>query len=78
MSLKNLVDNSRTDKDTTHSYVDLYDKLLTHKKEKAKNILEIGINYGGTIKLWSDYFKNSNIYALDIMPIDCVWKELIY
>ena len=35
MSLKNLVDDSRTNKDTTHSYLDLYDKLLLQKKETA-------------------------------------------
>ena len=78
MSLKNLVNNSRTDKDTTHSYLDLYDKLLLQKKETAKNILEIGIHYGGSIKLWADYFTNANIYAIDIMSIDYVWEELIY
>ena len=76
MSLKNLVDNSRTDKDTTHSYLDLYDKLLLKRKETAFNILEIGIYYGGSIKLWADYFVNSVIYALDIMPIEYVWDEI--
>ena len=76
MSLKNLVDNSRTDKDTTHSYLDLYDKLLSKRKETAKNILEIGIYQGGSIKLWHDYFTNANVYALDIMPIDHVWNEI--
>ena len=78
MSLKNLVDNSRTDKDTTHSYLDLYDKLLSKRKETAKNILEIGIHYGGSIKLWADYFQNATIYALDIMSIHSVWDEIKY
>jgi hypothetical protein len=35
MSLIDLVDNSRTDKNTTHSYLDLYEKLLFSKKETA-------------------------------------------
>lgn len=76
MSLKNLVDNSRTDKDTTHSYLNLYHILLSYKRLTAKNILEIGIYYGGSIKLWADYFTNATIYALDIMPIEYVWDEL--
>ena len=76
MSLKNLVDNSRTDKDTTHSYLDLYDKLLLKRKETSFNILEIGIYYGGSIKLWGDYFTNATIYGLDIMPIDYVWNGI--
>ena len=76
MSLKNLVDNSRTDKDTTHSYLNLYHILLSYKRLTAKNILEIGIYYGGSIKLWGDYFTNATIYGLDTMPIDYVWNGI--
>lgn len=65
-SLIELVDNSRTDKNTRHSYLDTYEKLLISKKYTAKNILEIGIGIGGSIKLWHDYFTNADIYGLDI------------
>jgi len=74
MSLEDIVDNSRTDKNTTHSYLPLYQKLLIGKKETAKNILEVGIFLGGSIKLWSDYFTNANVYGLDIMNINEVWE----
>ena len=76
MSLVDLVDNSRTDKNTTHSYLELYQNLLISKKETALNVLEIGISSGGSIKLWSDFFTNANIYGLDIMNIDNIWKEI--
>lgn len=62
MSLEKIVDNSRTDKNTIHSYLSLYQKLLITKKETAKNVLEVGIYNGGSIKLWSDYFTNANVY----------------
>ena len=69
MSLSELVDNSRTDKNTTHSYLGLYQELLVSKKNTAKNILEIGIgdnvNNGGSILLWHDFFTQADIYALD-------------
>ena len=55
-----------TDKNTIHSYFDSYDKLFSPIKDSAKNILEIGIYAGGSIKLWHDYFVNANIYAVDI------------
>lgn len=74
MSLEEIVDNSRTDKNTVHSYLPLYQELLISKKESAKNVLEIGIYNGGSIKLWSDFFTNANVYALDIMNIDNVWE----
>jgi predicted O-methyltransferase YrrM len=83
MSLEELVDNSRTDKNTTHSYLSLYEKLLAGKKYTAKNVLEIGIGdgnqgatNGGSIKLWHDYFVNADVYALDIQHINAVWDGL--
>jgi len=70
MSLENIVDKSRTDKNTVHSYLPLYQKLLVKKKETAKNILEVGVQAGGSIKLWSDFFTNATVYGLDIMNND--------
>jgi hypothetical protein len=51
------------------------------KQYTAKNILEIGIGpkgtfNGGSIKLWSKFFKNATIYALDIINIQDVWSEI--
>jgi hypothetical protein len=66
MSLEQLVDNSKTDKNTYHSYLPLYQQLLISKKETAKNVLEVGIHTGGSIKLWSDFFTNATIYGLDM------------
>ena len=74
MSLEELADNSRTDKNTTHSYLPLYQQLLAGKKETAKNVLEVGIWAGGSIKMWSDFFVNANVYGLDI--INDVWEGL--
>jgi len=79
-TLNELVNNKHTDKNTTHSYLNLYENLLSTKKYTAKNILEIGIGYpggnGGSIKMWNDYFVNANIYALDIQYINDIWDEI--
>ena len=76
MSLEEIVDNRRTDKNTIHSYLPLYQQLLISKKETAKNVLEIGIYRGGSIKLWSDFFINANVYGLDIIDIDNIWEGI--
>lgn len=76
MSLLELVDNSRTDKNTVHSYLELYQNLLINKKDTAKNVLEVGIQDGGSIKLWSNFFINANVYGIDIMKIDKVWEGI--
>ena len=76
MSLISLVNNSKTDKNTRHSYLPLYELLLIDKKETALNVLEIGIDRGGSIKLWSDFFTSATIYGLDIMPNRKVWRNI--
>ena len=73
MSLEEIADNSRTDKNTTHSYLSLYQNLLISKKETAKNVLEVGIYNGGSIKLWNDFFINANVYGVDIINSNVVW-----
>ena len=82
MKLEELVDSFKTDKNTRHSYLPLYQKLLESKKETAKNVLEVGVGdfgekNGGSIKLWRDYFTNATIYGLDILPINRVMDELL-
>jgi len=39
---------------------------LEHKRDSASHILEVGINQGGSIKLWKDFFQNATIHALDV------------
>jgi hypothetical protein len=72
----NLVYNTKTDKNTTHSYIPLYEKLLSNKRLTAKNVLEVGVNEGGSIKLSHDYFTNATIYGLDIIPLTNVCDEI--
>ena len=75
-TLVGLVNNTKTDKNTVHSYLELYYHLLNSRRETAKNILEVGIYFGGSIKLWGDFFKNATIYGVDIMQEYEVWEEI--
>ena len=84
LQLIDLVDNTRTDKNTCHSYLPVYQKLFEPKKYDNNNILEIGIGVpkqnkenGGSIELWHDYFENSIIYSLDIIPVSDVNDRII-
>lgn len=73
--LQTLINNTKTDKNTIHSYLDTYNKVFERIKTSAQNVLEIGIHEGGSIKLWYDYFTNANIYGLDIIHINNVSNE---
>ena len=71
-----LADNTKTDKNTLHSYLPLYQALLASKRDTARNVLEVGIYNGGSIKLWSEFFTNATVYGVDVMPESYVWEEI--
>lgn len=55
-----------TDKDTTHSYIKVYEKVFAPLRDTARNVLEIGIYSGAFLKILADYFENAQIYGIDI------------
>jgi cephalosporin hydroxylase len=75
-SLFDLLDHYRSDKATVHSYIDIYEPLLASRRNTAKNVLEIGVRDGGSIKLWRDYFVNAMVYGLDIEDISKFWQGI--
>ena len=81
MKLEDLIDNERTDKNTRHSYLPVYQELFDSKRISTKNILEIGIGpfehcNGASIKLWHDFFPNAQIYGVDINPYEIIWDKV--
>ena len=54
-----------TDKDTNHSYVEIYEQFLEPILEKDGSLLKIGIRYGGSIVLWNELLKNCRIFGID-------------
>lgn len=78
-----LVDINRyyTDKNTTHSYYEVYDKLFSPIRNTAKNVLEVGIGdfhqkNGGSLILWKLYFENAKIHGVDIISDDRVYDVI--
>jgi len=55
-----------TDKETSHSYLETYERVLSKFLEKSPSILEIGVQYGGSSLLWHEYFEESNLVMMDI------------
>ena len=66
--IKKLIDihkNFRTDKGTRHNYIEVYDSLFSQIHGSVKNILEIGTLFGGSLKLWNEYFDHATIYGVE-------------
>lgn len=79
--LATFCDDTLTDKNTNHSYVDAYESLFSGKRETATSVLEIGIGpympNGGSILMWAGYFPNARVHTVDIIPMDTVNPLLI-
>lgn len=54
------------DKGGTHSYIKTYSNLFDSIRDENLCILEIGVLYGSSVKMWKDYFANSKIVGVDI------------
>lgn len=67
MTLDFLAEKYNTDKGCSgHGFTNIYDMILSKHTEEFKKILEIGVFYGASLKMWSDYFPNANIIGCDI------------
>jgi hypothetical protein len=51
--------------------------ILNNIKSTSKNILEIGIANGESLKMWKEYFDNSTIYGWDILDLQHLSEERI-
>jgi len=52
-------------------YFDIYHENFSMFIGKKSNILEIGVQNGGSSEIFSKYFQNGNIYGVDINPKVC-------
>jgi 23S rRNA U2552 (ribose-2'-O)-methylase RlmE/FtsJ len=57
------------DKGTAHSYIDEYARLLEPYRHNS-SVLEIGIAYGKSLQMWTEYFIESKIIGVDYKTSD--------
>lgn len=50
-------------------YLDVYEANFSGIRDSVKNILELGVQGGGSLKMWQDYFPNAHVFGVDIA--DC-------
>jgi len=53
-----------SDKGSIHSYIEVYEEILAPYRESAKNILEIGLFKGDSLRMWEKYFTGT-VYGID-------------
>jgi len=56
-----------SDKGADHDYIKgYYTHEFKDKRETVQNVLELGVQWGGSLMLWSEWFPNAKIVGLDI------------
>jgi hypothetical protein len=57
-----------TDKVRTHRYDPSYERHLGHLRDREFTLLEIGVAFGQSLKMWREYFPKARIYGIDKYP----------
>ena len=67
-----------TDKATIHNYTGIFAYLLDPYRYMDCNLLEIGIQYGGSALLWQEYLPGVRMDLVDIKDRvhDVIWDQL--
>ena len=60
--------------DKWENYLEIYDDTFQKFIGKSPNTLEIGVQNGGGLQIFSKYFINANVYGIDIDPKVCEQK----
>jgi hypothetical protein len=51
--------------DTCHTYTEVYWEMFNGKQDQIRSLLEVGIHYGASLRMWHDFFPNAQIYGMD-------------
>lgn len=67
MNLEELAVKHGTDKKFSngHGYTVCYEKYFEKIRNEKLNVLELGVREGWSLKMWTEYFPNSNIFGID-------------
>lgn len=56
----------KTDKGSLlHEYCDIYEKYFSPFRQQPIVLLEIGVQFGCSLRMWADYFPNAKIIGID-------------
>lgn len=63
-TLRELGTRYGTDK-VLHQYVDFYPRFMEPYRDQPIHLMEIGVFYGASLRMWRDYFPSGEIHGVD-------------
>jgi len=73
---KTLLDTKYGDKGSVHSYIDVYEKYVSKFKKEA-NVLELGVGYGESLRMWEDYFDSGYVVGVQLPNPNQKFKDIV-
>lgn len=66
-----------------HEYTPVYHDLFKDRRHDVRSVLEVGVHYGRSLRMWAAYFPEAQIVGLDIYEphlfqdgrISCYWAD---
>src|SRR5688500_11842824 len=49
-------------------YLRRYSRWIERDRERVTNVVEIGVRFGQSLRMWADYFPNAVIHGVDVDP----------
>lgn len=69
MRLRALFDEVPHSSDKWENFFEVYERHLEHRMHEGVNLVEVGVQKGGSLDMWYDYFANpKSITGIDIDP----------
>jgi hypothetical protein len=68
LTLSEILRRNRYDTDKSDEYLRNYERAWGHLRGVPIALLEIGVNKGGSLLLWRDYFTQGQIFGVDLHP----------
>ncbi len=63
--LEQLAKKYGSDKFGKHTYCPVYYEMFKDRKESIKEVLEIGVGEGASLRMWKEFFPNAFMYGID-------------
>jgi len=51
-----------------HQYTPVYYEMFKDKRNDFKKVLELGVYFGASLRMWRDFFPNAHIFGIDNKP----------
>lgn len=62
----------------THEYTPIYWDMLCERSFSVRHVLELGVHFGASLRMWREFFPNAMIFGLDSNAAALIEEDRIH